>query len=531
MTTDQRAILALDLGTATSSAALVGRVNGRPRLLAAESAPAGPDPEALVGRVITRLAEGDPALHAELGLDSTALDALPRLVARTTELPRLVVLATSERERAAAERLAATAGWRVAGLSLELSEPVAMARLALERDVAAVLLAAGESPALDPKPQVIAMATLGSALTGRDPARPVLLAGLLRTESGRFGTDPEGAPLPYGPAASAGDPPGSGLRRLLDAIHPGAADGRHALVRSVVDLAAILDRRVELVEIGLGAGTRAMAGPDGLEAPPAFVGAAALAPTGEPDDALVDGVLAWSSIPLDRHRMRDRLRELRLTPWGEAYGAGAVVRYAAGRAALARLVEATPEIGGLPAPDLIVVAGGAWAVAPGPAIALALADMIRRPGASQLAWDHARLLGPIGTVTDQLERQTLLAELAEDLLVPLGTVVTPAGVRTGKSAGRLVIHGESGSSEVDLVPGGLQLIDLPPGQLGIAEFRFRDQVDLGRRAKHARIEVGGGLGGLLIDLRDVPLRLPDRLDRRRALLAAWQAALWPGLDA
>ena len=103
--------------------------------------------------------------------------------------------------------------------------------------------------------------------------------------------------------------------------------------------------------------------------------------------------------------MRDRLRELRLTPWGEAHGAGAVVRYAAARAALERLVGATPDISGLPAPDLIVVAGGAWAVAPGPAIALALADVVRRPGASQLAWDHARLLGPIGMVDDQVERR------------------------------------------------------------------------------------------------------------------------------
>jgi hypothetical protein len=530
VTTDQRATFALDLGTATSSAALFGRVNGRQRLLAAESTPAGPDPEALLIRIAARLAEGDPALYADVGLGSTALADVPRLVARTADLPRLVILATSERERAAAERLAATGGWRAAGLSLELSDPVAMTRLALERDVAAVLLAAGESQALDPRPAVAALATLGAALAGREQARPIVLAGLLRTEAGRFAADSDGAPPPYGPAATAGEPSGSGLRRLLDAIHPGSADGRHALVRSIVDLAAILDRRVELVEIGFAGGTRALAGPDGLEVPAAHVGLAALAPAGEPDDALVDGVLAWSSIPLDRHRMRDRLRELHLTPWGEAYGAGAVVRYAAARAALARLVEATPEIGELPAPDLIVVAGGAWAVAPGPAIALAVADLVRRPGASQLAWDHARLLAPLGTIADRFDRQTLLAELAEDLLVPLGSVVTPAGLRAGKSAGRLVIHGETGTSEVDLLPGGLQLIDLPPGQLGIAEFRFRDQVDLGRRARHARIEVGGGLGGLLIDLRDVPLRLPDRLERRRALLGAWQAALWPGLD-
>jgi hypothetical protein len=260
------------------------------------------------------------------------------------------------------------------------------------------------------------------------------------------------------------------------------------------------------------------------------VAAACLVPPGEPDDSLVDGVLDWSSIALDRHRMRDRLRELRLTPWGEAYGAGAVVRYAAARAALERLVEATPAISRLAAPDLIVVSGGGWAVAPGPAIALALADLVRRPGASQLAWDHARLLGPIGMIENPAERRAVLVELAEDLLVPLGTVVTPAGVRAGKTAGRLIVHSDTASSEMDLVPGGLQLVDLPPGQVGVAEFRFRDQVDLGSRARHARIEVGGGLGGLLVDLRDVPLRLPDRLDRRRALLGAWQAALWPGLD-
>ena len=43
-------------------------------------------------------------------------------------------------------------------------------------------------------------------------------------------------------------------------------------------------------------------------------------------------------------------------------------------------------------------------------------------------------------------------------------------------------------------------------------------------------EVGGGLGGLLVDLRDIPLRLPDRAERRRAMLEAWQAAFWTSHD-
>jgi hypothetical protein len=42
--------------------------------------------------------------------------------------------------------------------------------------------------------------------------------------------------------------------------------------------------------------------------------------------------------------------------------------------------------------------------------------------------------------------------------------------------------------------------------------------------------VSGGLAGVMVDLRDVPLRLPDRRDRRRAALATWGEQVWPGDD-
>ena len=145
--------------------------------------------------------------------------------------------------------------------------------------------------------------------------------------------------------------------------------------------------------------------------------------------------------------------------------------------------------------------------------------------------DHARLLAPLGTIEDPEERHAVIADLRDDLIVPLGSVLMPAGLRPGRSMGRLVIRGQGGPAELDLVPGGLELVDLPPGERAVVELQLRDPVRLGLRTRHVAMEVAGGLGGLLVDLRDVPLQLPERLERRREVLASWQAALWPELEA
>ena len=191
-------------------------------------------------------------------------------------------------------------------------------------------------------------------------------------------------------------------------------------------------------------------------------------------DAHLDAITGWLTIPLDRLRVRDRLRELALVPWGDASGEGALLRMAAVRAALGRLVDATPGLSSKPAADIVVASGGAWSVAPAPAVALALADVIRRPGVRALGWDHARLLAPLGTIADPEERRSIMADLRDDLLVPLGSVVMPAGMRAGRAAGHLSVTGPGGSAELDLVPGGLELVDLPPGERAVVEMRFRD---------------------------------------------------------
>jgi hypothetical protein len=430
-----------------------------------------------------------------------------------------------------------------------------MTRLLLDHGVEAILVGAGDPPRTEERSAIRELATLVAAVAVRRPELPIVLSGAMSEALDAFG-DVAARPgeILLAPAALPGH--GGGARGLARAVVSGREgdeapavdplgelllelalppdDPRRAIGPATQALADVLDRRVETIILGHDASVRAAADPaaGGVAgtARLAVVPAAAVAPE-EPDDAVVDGVLLWSTVPADRHRLRDRLRELRIAPWADAAGEGAALRMAAARAALVRLAAATTDFDRAPAPDLVVAGGGVWSAVPAPTVALAIVDVIRRPGASQYALDHARLLGALGAIPDPRERLAVMTDLADDLLAPLGSVVTPAGLRSGRSAGSVVVHANGAASELDLIPGGLELVDLPPGQTAVAEFRFRDRVRLGVRGRHIAVDVAGGLGGLLVDLRDVPLRLPDRADRRRDLLAAWQAALWQGQDA
>lgn len=536
MTSDPRAFLALDLGGATSSVALVARVGHRWRLIGSLAMPATIDIDAIAALLLKRATAADPELGRTLGIDDPdASTALPRLVASSARPQRIVAVAGSERAVDPLADAAVATGWRTSSVSPESMDPLAMTTALLDPRVDAVLLGAGEPPGPDERRALDDLVAVVAAVAERRPELTVVLAGAMSERLNRF-DDADGArqgEILLAPSAAAGDPPGAPLRELLDDVRAPKDDARRAIARAVGALADAIDRRIELVDIGYDGGLRAVGAPGVAGARSqvrsASIADACLVPP-DPDDAAVDRVLAWSTLPVDRHRLRDRLRELRLAPWGDAAGDGARLRLAAARAALSVLVDSTPALSAEPAPDLLIAAGGAWAVAPGPAIALAVADVIRRPAAVGLAYDHARLLAPLGSIPDGTERRQLIADLADDLLAPLASVVIPAGVRTGRSAGHVTVHGASGPTEVELVPGGLELLDLPPGEVATAELRFRDTVRLGARGRHFAVEVTGGLGGLLVDLRDIPLRLPERPERRREFLEAWQDSLWVTRD-
>lgn len=535
MTADPRAFLAIDHGAATTSVALIGRVGSAWRWLGGLAVPAAADVETAVAALVDRGVAADPDLAETLGLVTGAADVLPRLTVRSHRPRKLAVVAGSERALAALRGTADRSGWRTVAASVESVDPLTMTGLLLDPSVEAVLAGAGDPPRPDERSTIAELASLVSAVAARRPDLPIILAGGLSEGQAAFGNvAARPGDVLLAPAAAADpDEPGDPLATFLIELALPVDDPRRGVGAATQTLAEVLDRRVETIILGHDASVRASAEPStaGIATAPrlAIVPSAAVAPD-DPDDAVVDGVLVWSTVPSDRHRLRDRLRELRIAPWADVAGEGAALRMAAARAALGRLVEHTPGSGWGSAPDLVVTAGGVWSAVPAPTVTLALVDVIRRTGASQYALDHGRLLGVLGAILDPGERRRLMEDLADDLLAPLGSVVTPAGLRAGRSAGSLVVHAGGTATELELVPGGLELVDLAPGETAVAEFKFRDTVRLATRGRHFAVDVGGGLAGLLVDLRDVPLRLPDRADRRRDLLSAWQAGLWAGAE-
>ena len=301
------------------------------------------------------------------------------MTATTAAPAEMAVVAATRRTLAPLVAAATAAGWRVRGAALDGAEIVAVAGLLADPAVTAVLAGSGEPPGGDERPLLPGPqgdrrgggpAPAGAHAAARRAGWPSRAAAWRprsrRTAAAR--RSPRRRPATGGGAA---------LRALLDHLRAGEGDGRRAIAAATGTLAEVLDRRIEVIEIGQSAGTRVVGGaaprrrrrrptvpPGRGDAPFAVIADAALLPRGF-GDAHLDAIMGWLSLPLDRLRVRDRLRELALAPWGDAAGDGALLRLAAARAAVERLLAATTSFDARPAPELVVVAGGAWSVAPG----------------------------------------------------------------------------------------------------------------------------------------------------------------------
>jgi hypothetical protein len=561
-----RAFFTIDFGTATTAAALVGHAGGRWRLLAHAAMPATAGTEALLLGLVDRVRQVDQALLEEVAvLDKPKPEAvvadLTRLEAHSSPPKRIAVIAGSKRQLRRLEEVAARAGWLITGGSADEQDAIDLSRLALSPETHAVVLGADPVPGGDEKRHLQMLGAVVSAAARSRPELAVVLAGgaaaleplflaagpavKLTDVPGAWDADRDKADDPglpstgphsvlIAPDAESGMPAGSALQQVLEGLRSRSDDSRLAIARSTRSLAYVLDRSIETVEVGLNGGLRCRAEPFGpghrsVVESHGIMALGSLSPV-DPPDEVIDGVLSWSTVAFDRQRLADRLLDLRLWPWGEAEGEGALLRLAAAKAAVSRLVDSTPEISLREMPDVLIAGGGIWSSTPASVVALAMADLVRRPGVSLLTCDQARMLGPLGNIPDEDERRLMLRDLTSDVLMSLGTLILPSGIRQGRSAGRMRVSGGAVNSDIDLQPGGIWSVELAPGQTATAEMDFKDAVRLTTRGKRFSLEVAGGLGGLFVDLRDIPLRMPDRADLKRSTWEAWQRAMWPEID-
>lgn len=524
--------LLIDIGSAWTKAAVVGRTVGRWRIAAHAAQPSAWDDAELIATLAARLGgRVDPRVSGRIAL---LLADAPRIAVHTPARPGRIAMAavSSELSGRAARRAAESAGWVVVeAVTADDGRTVAERLSALQTaEVDAWLLAGG----FDAEGGDGALEMAGLVAAARGGGRsPVVWAGSASLTDQVAALFEPGIVRPVAnPRPSADHENPLPLRRFLDAlierlVERGAARqlAPVGFSRAVAELARAARLRVVGVDLGARYATWASADENGT-ADSRVVASGGLA---SPSLTIAGGParIAHSlAAAIDELAVADALQNLRARPGSlpQTDEELAVVQGAA-RALLSDLAANGASPGGI---DLLIGSGRTIAAAPLPAQSMQLLlDGIRPVGIVQVAIDPAGALGPLGALRDD-EIVEGLGTLRDDLLVPLGAAVVCQGGRSGHAAMRVTVHraGWAPLGPIEVRPGQVEVVPLPRGQMAELEIELDPAVSLGspRRARKVRATVSGGAVGLVLDARDAPLLLPRRNDDRRAVLTSWRDA-------
>jgi hypothetical protein len=174
----------------------------------------------------------------------------------------------------------------------------------------------------------------------------------------------------------------------------------------------------------------------------------------------------------------------------------------------------------------IIASGGAVADAPTPAHGLLLLlDAIQPVGIATIILDRGNLLPLLGAVAEHnsiLPVQVLDSGIFESL----GTVVSAVGAASdGTPIARAHLTYENGAEALaELKYGTLELLPLPQGQNARLTIQPRHGINIGfGPGRTGSLTVSGGTMGVVFDGRGRPLNLPQDSGRRRDLIKKW---LW-----
>lgn len=514
VTPETELTLLLDVGTAWTKAALVGRAGGRWRIVSGSAQPTAWGDAVLVEDLVGRLIpHADTRLHRRLPL---LVREAPRITCRSPQRPgRLAVAADTTFGLDAATDLAIRSGWTVEAAVAGDDRRTDAERLELLRtpEIDAWLAVPSPGGGIGPLWGLVAAAIGRSHARVLVVGRPEELGGLVplfgtRAESVAEGLDEQliDALLRQLTSLNQMNEPRTAtpvaFRRGIDAL----AAGLGITVLGVDLGASWLSWR----ESGSPGRTAVLAGKSARILPAGSRAAAEILPADADEFTTTD---AMAGLAASRAGIPATSMELAIA---QAVG-------------IDRLAAARHLQGGGPAVDLLVGGGRLLAAAPHPAdAALVMLDGLRPPGVTQLAIDPWGICGPLGALADDDVNEGL-ETLRDDLLVPLGTAVRSEGGQPGQLAFRARLHrpGWPDIPAVEVRAGSVAVLPLERGGSGDLELELERGVSIGSptRGLRLRAAVIGGAVGIILDARGDPIQLPARPGDARTMIQTWRDAL------
>jgi hypothetical protein len=183
----------------------------------------------------------------------------------------------------------------------------------------------------------------------------------------------------------------------------------------------------------------------------------------------------------------------------------------------------------LPWFEPIVASGGVLTGAPnlGQAMMMLL-DGLQPTGVTTMVLDQNHLSPSLGAAA-AVNSILVVQVLESSTFLNLGTVISPiSSVSPGTPILRVRITQENGKeSNLEIKQGALGVIPVPMGQPVRLHLQplHRADVGMGRPGQGGSLRVAGGALGLVVDARGRPLRLPKDPGRRRELIKKWMWTL------
>ena len=160
--------------------------------------------------------------------------------------------------------------------------------------------------------------------------------------------------------------------------------------------------------------------------------------------------------------------------------------------------------------------------------AMVMIDSIEPWGVTSLTLDRSGVVNMLGSIA-VIDPMAAARVALRDAFLNLGTIVAPKGRgRRGSVAMKIkVSYADDNAYEKEILSGSIERVNLPPGQKATVEIRPARHFDigLGQPGRGAVAEVEGGLLGIIFDARGRPLRLPKDDFERRERLQEWLLAL------